>query len=109
MKNKHDYVVWRENKGFFTALDRNGQLATWSLLTGDMLYTLWQSPEQDGSEKNLSEYQVYRSTDDDITYTRDAYKLGKYSISLLRRNFPEYEEDSAFLGVSDGMVFVNGP
>ena len=38
MKNKHDYLIWREKNGFFTALDRNGWLNTWSLLTGNLLY-----------------------------------------------------------------------
>ena len=56
MKNKHDYLIWREKKGFFTALDQSSQLTTWSLLTGNMLYTLTQMSDQDGSEKNLMDY-----------------------------------------------------
>ena len=34
----HDYLIWREKNGFFTALDRRGNLVTWSLLTGKLLY-----------------------------------------------------------------------
>ena len=40
MKNKHNYAVWREKNGFFTALDKTGDLITWSLLTGKLLYTI---------------------------------------------------------------------
>jgi len=32
--------VWREKNGFFTALDKVGDLVTWSLLTGKLLYTV---------------------------------------------------------------------
>ena len=88
MKNKHDYVIWREKNGFFTALDREGELNTWSLLTGNLLYTLTHEENDDASEQNISPYQVYRSADDDITYTRDAYKLDHHSICLLRSIAP---------------------
>ena len=39
MSNKHDYLIWREKNGFFTALDRHSNLNTWSLATGKMLYS----------------------------------------------------------------------
>lgn len=38
MSQMHDYLIWREKNGFFTALDRRGRLTTWSLLTGKRLY-----------------------------------------------------------------------
>jgi hypothetical protein len=38
MKMKREYVLWRERNGFFTALDRSGDLMTWSLLSGKLLY-----------------------------------------------------------------------
>ena len=38
MTNKHDYLIWREKKGFFTALSRTGELNIWSILTGKLLY-----------------------------------------------------------------------
>lgn len=40
MENKHEYFIWREKRGFFTALNRLGELTTWSNLTGKLLYTL---------------------------------------------------------------------
>ena len=39
MGQKHEYLIWREKNGFFTALDKSGQLLTWSLITGKLLYT----------------------------------------------------------------------
>lgn len=39
MKPKKEYLVWRAKNGFFTALDKNGELLTWSMVTGDILYT----------------------------------------------------------------------
>ena len=38
MGQKHEYVIWREKNGFFTALDRRGDLLTWSLVNGKLLY-----------------------------------------------------------------------
>ena len=40
MRNKHYYLLWREKKGFFTALSKKGELCTWSILTGKLLYRL---------------------------------------------------------------------
>lgn len=53
MKNKHEYLIWREKNGFFTALDRQGDLCTWSQLTGRLLYTLNHEQDDDASEQNL--------------------------------------------------------
>ena len=39
MGEKHEYLIWRENNGFFTALDRRNNLLTWSLTTGKLLYS----------------------------------------------------------------------
>ena len=38
MGHKSEYLVWREKNGFFTALDQHGDLLTWSLITGKLLY-----------------------------------------------------------------------
>ena len=38
MTSMHDYLIWREKKGFFTALNYKGELNTWSILTGKLLY-----------------------------------------------------------------------
>lgn len=38
MGQKYDYLAWREKKGFFTALDKQGDILTWSLLTGKLMF-----------------------------------------------------------------------
>ena len=38
MGQRHEYLIWRDKNGFFTALDKQGELQTWSLLTGKLLY-----------------------------------------------------------------------
>jgi len=38
MGQKHEYLMWREKNGFFTALDKKGKLLTWSLISGKLLY-----------------------------------------------------------------------
>ena len=40
MENKHEYMIWREKKGFFTALNRRGVLKTWSTLSGKLMYEI---------------------------------------------------------------------
>lgn len=39
MNNKHEYLIWREKGGFFTALGRKGVLVTWSMVSGKLLYS----------------------------------------------------------------------
>ena len=113
MKNKHEYLVWRQNQGFFTALNRNGELSTWSMLNGKLLYTLNYDDEDDVSAKNIGQYRVYRSADDDFTYTRDAYRLKDRSLCLLRCNkpLPECKKTTHFAGmnfVRCGDIFDEG-
>jgi hypothetical protein len=38
MGQKHEYLLWREKNGFFTALDSDANLLTWSIPTGRLLY-----------------------------------------------------------------------
>ncbi len=38
MAQKEDYTIWREKNNFFTDMDDEGYLRTWSMLTGAMLY-----------------------------------------------------------------------
>ena len=40
MKNKHEYLIWREKNGFFTALNQRKEMITWSILTGKRLYSV---------------------------------------------------------------------
>ena len=67
MGQKSDYLVWREKNGFFTALDRYGNLRTWSLVSGKMIYQ--EKQMLDGSRKNTKFYEVYTADENDLTYT----------------------------------------
>ena len=79
---KHEYLIWRQNDGFFTALDGKSNLHTWSTISGKMLY----SQKQLGSASHdmVDNYEVYRSDIYDTTYTQDFYNLKDYSISLIK-------------------------
>ena len=37
MGNKSDYVIWRQQDGCFTALDKSLRITTWSTVTGKIL------------------------------------------------------------------------
>ena len=39
MGQKQEYLMWRQKDAFFTALDKRGTLLTWSLVSGQLLYT----------------------------------------------------------------------
>ena len=78
MKNKQHYFMWREKRGFFTALNKKGMLHTWSIVTGALLYD-----EQTTIGSALESYKVYQSDESDITYTTNGYNLPKHSLTLL--------------------------
>lgn len=67
MGQKHEYMIWREKNGFFTALDRRSNLLTWSLTTGKLLYS--ETQKSSASSANMKNYHVYKSNRQDITYT----------------------------------------
>lgn len=94
MANKKEYVIWREKRGFFTALDRNGNLTTWSVPTGNILYSdnisaqLNNQEDLDktirGSFKSwLKNYEVYRASERDIAYTKKFNRHRDRSYQLL--------------------------
>ena len=70
--------MWREKNGFFTALNREGELLTWSLVTGKLIYKL-----QGCSKEDMSGYSVYRADPDDHTYVRNYYNFEDRTIQLL--------------------------
>jgi len=74
--------MWRQKNGFFTALDRQGELLTWSLLNGKLLYAEDQK-ETDGSKTKNKGYEVYRGDEDDNTYCRDYFNRNDDTIQLL--------------------------
>ena len=86
MDQKHEYLIWREKNGFFSALDKRGNLLTWSLLTGKLVYS--ETQMRDGCEESLKKYEVYRADEQDITYTRNFYNFSNCSYSLLRSKTP---------------------
>ena len=86
MGNKHEYLMWRDKHGFFTALNRKGELSTWSILTGKILYSL--KMDDDASGEILDNYEIYKSNANDITYTRRAYNFDEYSLTLLKSMKP---------------------
>ena len=95
MGHKEEYLIWREKNGFFTALDRRGNLITWSILSGKLLYS--EPQDKDASEDNMSFYDVYRGDSEDITYTRNFYQLENYSVNLLISSLPLTEDlDSVY-------------
>lgn len=86
MGQKHEYLIWREKKGFFTALDYRSNLLTWSIFSGKLLYNEYQ--QGDAEAQRMEDYQIYRSDHTDINYTQDFYNLPDHSITLLRSKQP---------------------
>ena len=76
MSQKQQYLIWREKHGFFTALNRENELQTWSLVTGKLLYTI-------PLEEDNSDYTVYRADPNDQTYIRNYYNFENRTVQLL--------------------------
>ena len=79
--HKEEYVIWWETKGYFTALNRYGNLLTWSLGTGNLILT-----ENVKSVSNLNDkttYYLYRGDIKDDTYLKNNYNFEDQSVSLL--------------------------
>jgi len=83
-RSKNQYLIWKHSaNGFFTALDKSGQLNTWSTVTGRLLWVENQNekPEfgqpKECSYANMKGYEVYRSDVDDQTYMNDYYNFDK--------------------------------
>ncbi len=79
--SKSLYLIWKQNSdGFFTALDKNGLLSTWSTVTGKLLWVENQNTgigeiTKDASFKNMRGYDVYKSDVQDTTYMTDYYQF----------------------------------
>ena len=83
-RSKNQYLIWKHSSnGFFTALDKSGQLNTWSTVTGKLLWVENQNekPEfgqpKECSYNNMKGYEVYRSDVDDKTYMTNYYNFDK--------------------------------
>ena len=86
MGQKHEYLMWREKNGFFTALDKKGKLLTWSLISGKLLYN--EDQTDCAQTHKLKQYEVYRADNDDISYTQNLYSFKRYSLQLLKNKQP---------------------
>ena len=54
MENKLNYLIWREKNGFFSALDVDGEMHTWSMASGRHLYEQnFVHQEKNGDSTNL--------------------------------------------------------
>ena len=104
MGQKYDYLAWREKNGFFSALDKQGDILTWSLLTGKLLYVEEQKQEEAGSKSNLRKYQVYRSDSNDVTYTRNYYNQKDRTIQLIYSPSPMYDKEHKQAFVKEAMA-----
>ena len=67
MGHKKDYLIWREEGGYFTALNKQGIIYTWSVATGKLL-----SQQVDGEKLfEWDDFEVYRADDNDSNYTKN--------------------------------------
>ena len=82
MELKSHYLIWREYNGFFSALTNENILTTWSLINGKNLYS-----EKCDLGDNMDDYEVYRASEDDLTYTRDFYNNEEESVNLLMNKY----------------------
>jgi hypothetical protein len=78
VSHKSEYLIWRESHGFFTAMNRNGQIQTWSLATGNKLYNFSSS-----FGKTLKNYDVYCADEDDDSYHINRENYSHMSKSLI--------------------------
>jgi len=62
-EEKNKYLIWREKNGFFTALDVAGDIHTWSMLTGELIF----EKRIDDAElaDGLKEFKIYQSSESD--------------------------------------------
>lgn len=96
MRSRNEYLISKTSAdGFFTALNKSGDLTTWSTFTGKLLWNENQN-SQGVSEanpccwENMLGYEVYRSDAKDTTYLSNFYcydnpldPINSYSLSLL--------------------------
>jgi len=62
---KRDYLLWREDDCYFTAMHKNFSITSWSIITGKHVPTL----RQNKSLKNkIKDFEIYAACDEDDTY-----------------------------------------
>ena len=85
MQQKSDYLIWREKNGFFSALTNQNVLTTWSLINGKNLYS--ENCDLGDGMDDHDDYEVYRASKDDVTYTRNFYNKKDETVTLLMNKY----------------------
>jgi len=84
ISSRSEYLIWREHRGFFSALNRNGQIQTWSIATGNKLYNL----KTENYEKVFKNFEIYSADGSDKSYHGNHYNFGSSSKSLIVSKTP---------------------
>ena len=65
MREKSRYLIWRQKNGFFTALNIDSRLLTWSMASGHLLFA---TDTKQTYGVDVTDYEVYRSSKQDTSY-----------------------------------------
>ena len=95
MQAKDNYLIWREKNGFFSAVDLQNYLTTWSVYTGRLLYRLklYSDHQIEGSENYKT---VWQMNDDDYQSCSAMNYLNEkdYALNLIIQKRPiDQQED----------------
>ena len=84
-------MIWREKGGYFTCMDKWGEIATWSIDTGNLMYK-FQSPNF--SEKFFENFSPYAADKDDNSYHHKRMNFNDKTIQLIKCNDPIAEHSN---------------
>ena len=82
MQSKKDYLIWREKDGFFSAMDQEKKIETWSLATGAKLYSIETSKICE-NKIDFKNFEIYKGNSQDQSYGRDYFNFNDKSLSLI--------------------------
>ena len=82
MQSKKDYLIWREKDGFFSAMDQEKKIETWSLATGAKLYSI-ETSKINNNMPDFKNFEIYKGNSQDQSYERDYFNFNDKSISLI--------------------------
>ena len=71
MEKKSEYLIWRSKNGFFSAVNKEGILFTWSMVTGNLLY----SRNANEFKIDIKHYTPFQANESDSLYYADFYSL----------------------------------
>ena len=80
MGKKTDYLIWREQNGSFSALDRKFRMTTWSTVNGKIIKSISNDEENEHLE---NQYELYKANKIDKSYTNNFTQMNKFSYSLV--------------------------